>query len=276
MKKFEGVLICTDLDGTLLNEERRISKENLEAIRYFQREGGFFTFVTGRTPYSARPLYEMIHPNAPVGCGNGGGIYDYQREAYLYMQELSHDAMELVDHALQQIPGMGVQLHTPECVYFASENEATEHSLRVTGLPRRICSHKSFEKKLLKVVFCDTDMTRINALGALFQAHPKKEDFHFVRSEDFLYEILPKGSNKGVLVLKLAELLGIDPSKTIAVGDYNNDVEMIRDAGIGIAVSNAVPEAKAVADLITVSNEENAIAKIIWDLDSGALKFSEN
>ena len=53
MKKFDGILFCTDLDGTLLESDHKISKENIEAIRYFQSEGGLFTFLTGRMPFCA-------------------------------------------------------------------------------------------------------------------------------------------------------------------------------------------------------------------------------
>jgi len=77
--------------------------------------------------------------------------------------------------------------------------------------------------------------------------------------------------NKGTALLRMADLLGIRPDRTIAVGDYNNDVSMLKTAGAGFAVANAVEEAKAAADYITVSNNENAIAVIIDSLASGAL-----
>ena len=69
----------------------------------------------------------------------------------------------------------------------------------------------------------------------------------------------------------MAELLGIDPRRTVGIGDYNNDIEMLRLSGLGIAVKNARPEVKAAADHVTVSNEEHAIAKIVEDLESGCL-----
>ena len=95
--------------------------------------------------------------------------------------------------------------------------------------------------------------------------------FDFIRSERTLYEILPKGISKAVALSKLSEILNIN--KTGAVGDYNKDVTMIKAATVGVAVSNACPEAKAVADVITVNHEEHAIAKIIQDIDSGKIKF---
>ena len=72
---------------------------------------------------------------------------------------------------------------------------------------------------------------------------------------------------------RLAEHLGIDMSRTITFGDYNNDVSMLKAAGLGVAVANATAEAKAAADLVTVSNEEHAIAKVIYDIESGRIKI---
>ena len=80
MGKFDGFLICTDLDGTLLRNDKTISPENLQAIAYFKQEGGFFTFVTGRMPFFVSHVYDRIKPNAPIGCINGGGLYDYPNQ----------------------------------------------------------------------------------------------------------------------------------------------------------------------------------------------------
>lgn len=80
MNKFKGLLICTDLDGTLLKDDKSISRENLDAIEYFKSEGGYFTFITGRMPYFMESICSKIHPNAPFGCINGGGLYDYNKK----------------------------------------------------------------------------------------------------------------------------------------------------------------------------------------------------
>ena len=71
MGKFDGILICTDLDGTLYRNDKTISKENKEAIEYFKREGGWFTFITGRMPYYSQQAYNAAKPNVPFGCING-------------------------------------------------------------------------------------------------------------------------------------------------------------------------------------------------------------
>ena len=74
---------------------------------------------------------------------------------------------------------------------------------------------------------------------------------------------------KGTSIKKLCEILNIDKNKTIALGDYDNDISMFKAAKVGIAVKNACTEALAAADFVTVSNEENAVAKVISDLEKG-------
>ena len=116
------------------------------------------------------------------------------------------------------------------------------------------------------------DGDRILALANFLNHHPSAQNYDFIRSEHHLYELLPKGVNKGAVLLKMADLMGIDPARTIAVGDYDNDVSMLQTAGLSFAVANAVPAAKAAARHITVSNNEHAIAAIISGLDQGLYK----
>ncbi len=271
MNKFQRILICTDLDGTLLKNDKTISRENLDAIEYFKSEGGYFTFVTGRMPFFVTPIVEMLRPNAPIGCINGGGVYDFSAMRYLWAQEMPRSVLELVEYADRAIEGLGVQVNTFDRIWFCRENEATEDFRRATGVPRLNCGYEDVREPIAKIVFCDRDEQHIDRLQRLLHSHPRAGEFDFIRSEKALYEILPKGIHKGVALPKLAELLGVDMRRTIAVGDYNNDVGMLRAAGVGIAVENACPEAKAAADRITVSNEESAIARIIEDIESGAL-----
>ena len=272
MGKFDGILICTDLDGTLLRNDKSISQENHDAIEYFKREGGYFTFVTGRMPYTSRSLYDLIRPNAPIGCINGGGIYDFEREEYLWTQLLPRDAAELVDCVVKGVPSVGVQMNSLERVYFCRENERMAKFRKFTGAPNIVGDYKTLDVPVTKVVFGDEE-ENIPKIAEVLSNHPRSADFDYIRSESTLYEILPKGSSKGNLLPRLAEILGVDMAKTVAIGDYNNDVSMIKMAGVGVAVANAVEEAKAVADIVTVSNEEHAIAKVIEMIDSGEIQF---
>lgn len=269
MGKFDGVLFCTDLDGTLYRKDKTVSKENLEAIAYFKDEGGFFTFITGRVPQTSSSICDTIKPNAPYGCINGGGIYDPSEGRYLWNMLLPREAMELLSEVDKGLPEIGIQINTEKTVYFNKDNVAMEHFRAVTGLPNVACPYGDVSEPILKVVLAHEDAAQIERLQTLLAAHPKAYLFDFIRSERTLYEILPKGASKGALLSRLASLLHVDVSKTIAVGDYHNDVSMLRAAGLGFAVANAVEEAKAAADHVCVSNEEHAIAAIIDGLDRG-------
>lgn len=269
MKKFEGWLFCTDLDGTLYDDNKAVSKENMDAIAYFKSEGGLFTFITGRVPLTAVDVYETVRPNAPYGCINGGGIYDGRTNTYVWDTFVPNAAIELVRAVDAQLPEIGIQLNTEKQVFFNKDNETMVVFREVTGLPNVQCHYQDVKDPVLKVVFGCNYEQDMQALIRLLNEHPLADQVDFIRSEKHLYEILPKGVSKGSLLMKMAELLDIDPRKTIAVGDYNNDISMIKAAGHGFAVANAVSEVKAVAKHITVSNNEHAIRAIVDGLDAG-------
>lgn len=273
MGKFDGVLICTDLDGTLLRSDKSISQENIDAIEYFKSEGGYFTFITGRMPYFSKMVYDAVGANAPVGCVNGGGIYDYEKSEYLWLETLADGIIELVEHVDKNVGGIGIHLNTPDKVYYCRENSATVRYRKATGTPHLVADYKDVDEPLAKIVFCDDDEGRILRAVELLNAHPRANEFDFIRTERILYEVVPKGVNKGVALPRLAAALGIDMSKVVAVGDYYNDVSMLRAAGLSVAVANAVDEVKAVADFVTVSNDEHAIARVIEELEKGVLKI---
>ena len=123
-----------------------------------------------------------------------------------------------------------------------------------------------------KIVFvAEPDI--ITRVRSLLLANDFGDAFDFIQSDACYYEILPVGASKGTGLLKLAQILGVSPEKTIAVGDNENDISMIKEAKIGIAVGNALDSVKAVADIVTVTNNDHAIAKIIYDIEKGELKI---
>ena len=271
MGKFDGFLICTDLDGTLLCNDKTISDENLSAIEYFKQEGGFFTFVTGRMPFFVSHVYDRIKPNAPIGCINGGGLYDYPNQTYLWQGTMPDGVVDLIRSVDEAVPNVGIQVNTFYHTYFSKENPVMQEFRRLTGLPNLICHYSEVTEPIAKIVFgCEAESDVLEGMRIL-RSHPEAHRFDFIRSERTLFEILPKGVGKGTAIRNLVNHLGLDINRTIAIGDYNNDISMFHAAKVGIAVSNACEEALAAADYITVSNEESAIARVIADLEAGKL-----
>ena len=271
MGKFDGILICTDLDGTLYRKDKSISDENREAIEYFKSEGGFFTFITGRMPYYSTDAYNKVRPNAPFGCINGGGVYDGEAKRYVWTADMPDGVMELVEAVDKALPDVGIQACVLDKTYFCRENDRMVSFRAQTGLPKLVCDYHDITEPIGKILFGTESEECILNIEKILRSHKRADEFDFIRSERTLFEILPKGVNKGLALSKIAEHLGVDKKHSIAVGDYNNDIGMFRAAGIGIAVANACQAALDAADLVTVSNEEHAIAKIIYDIENGKI-----
>ena len=168
---------------------------------------------------------------------------------------------------------MGVQLNAFERVYFCTENRAMVNFRERTGLPDLRCGIREVKEPLCKIIFVTDEPDKISRAAELLARHPDGDKFDYIHSEAHIYEILPKGSGKGSLLTRMAGILGIDIKKTVALGDFYNDVSMISAAGVGVAVANAVDEAKAAADIVTASNEEHAVAKVISDIENGIIKL---
>ncbi|MBQ8345430.1 MAG: HAD family phosphatase [Clostridia bacterium] len=272
-KKFEGMLICTDLDGTLLRRDKSISKENLEAIEYFKAEGGVFTFITGRMPYSSMDIYRAIRPNAPFGCINGGGLYDPIAKDYLWMETLSPDVLTLVESVADQFPEMGIQINAKERLWFCRENSIMANFRRVTNTPNLVCGIRDVNEPIGKILFGQANTAEVDRLAEVLPKYPGADRFEFIRSEEVFFEVLPKGISKGSVLPKLTAHLGLEMARTVAIGDYDNDIRLLQTAKIGVAVANASEHAKAAADYITVSNEEHAMAAVISDIEKGVLRL---
>ena len=270
MKRFEGILFCTDLDGTLYTDGKTVSAQNLQAIEYFRSEGGLFSFITGRVPKISQDICNILHQTIPYGCSNGGAIYDPVDQQYLWKRFLPEEALELVRAVDGEMPDIGIQFNTEGGIFFVKDNAAMVRFRALTGVPCEMRPLEGFAEPLLKILFAHTDPTRISALIQLLAQLPAAPCVDFVCSEKTLYEIQPKGTNKGAGLIKLAELLGVPLWRTIAVGDYYNDVSMLEQAGLSFAVANAVDAVKAAARYTTVSNNDHAIAAIVERLDSGA------
>lgn len=272
MGQFDGILLCTDLDGTLLRKDKSISSENVKAIEFFKKNGGLFTFVTGRAPQTVADICHIIKPNAPFGYINGGGVYDYTEKKVKWIKPLDKKVTELIEYIDVNLPSVGILVNTNDNIYFSKDNPVMEKYREERRLSNTICDYHLVKEPIIKIVFAENDEWTMLKLGELLNKHPLASAFSFVRSENTLYEILPKGISKTTALSKIVELCNVDFKKTIAIGDYDNDIDMVRCAEIGIAVSNACENLKNVARHITVSNEEDAIAVIIEEIYSGKIK----
>ena len=265
MNKFEGILLATDLDGTLLRDDKTVSEENRLAIEYFKENGGRFTFITGRTPVGVAPLYKSVIPNAPIGCMNGAGIYDREQDKLIWYITIPDSVKEIAEYVDREFPDVGIEFITVDRHLFCKKNAFTDKHARDESLPNVEGDYRTITEPIIKVLFAASSET-LDKMSKIILEHPLIGNFAPIRSDAIYFELIPLGISKATIIKKLPELMGGEIVKTIAVGDNDNDAKMLQTADIGYAVANASDAAKKAAKIVTVSNEEHAIANIIYSL----------
>ncbi len=256
MGKFDGYLICSDLDGTLY-VGGEISKKNIDAIEYFQSEGGYFTFASGRNyEMFTEGAASIIKPNAPLLTYNGALIISPDGKTIYYQGVVTKEQMLRAFSVYDQCKGIKCfDVNTLECSgrYDFDENDSPEARREFID-----SFSAPFVKMLARMHQENTDETYAE-VKKIFAG-----EFNITRSWKYGIEFNDPNDSKGRAARWLKAKLGCHT--LICVGDYDNDIDMIQAADIGYAVGNAADSLKAVADRVTVDARESAIAKIIGDL----------
>lgn len=247
MGKFDGYLICTDLDGTFcLGHE--LCGENAKYVKYFQENGGLFTASTGRLP-NHLDAFSDFTPNCPAITYNGAAIYDTSLRKMLYKRALPSDWQEVAEYIRKNAKQDYLHIHSEkESWHFDGiSNEIRDDALKIVtnvAPPSRAVAFRDELKEKFGDRYC------------------------IFLGWDTGIEILAKGTNKGSAVRELRRILGDRVQRVICVGDSESDGFMMREADIGYAVANADEAAKAAADRITVDFREGFVKSVIGDIEA--------
>ena len=254
MGKYDGILIMSDYDGTLTSRASTVSEENRRAAEYFESEGGIFCIASGRLPSFVADIGRQIPLNGYSVTINGTVICEPDGEKCLYEHPLEREAM------MRFVKKLCVACPKRDHLRFVSKKEIhyVTPDREVDDIIGEI--EGPFYKFLCvtPTEYSDEYFAKIRELAG--------DEFYVSRSWINGIEIQPAKTTKGDAIARLRELYSGRIKTVIAVGDYENDIDMIKKADIGYAVENAVPALKEVADRITVSCKEHAIAAIIKDL----------
>lgn len=257
---FHNLMLITDMDGTLLNSQSQVSKENHIALKYFVSQGGTFTLATGRSEQSVAPYLQSLPVNAPIIVYNGAIIYDFRMQKYLSENGLPEISRETVNDVLQRFPKLGVQIYQRGRTYFLRHNELSLAEQSKLGTSQEIVACTSIPFPWIKILLIGTPENLVE-VETYLQAKP--QPFRTVYSDIHYLELLPKGVSKGQALHHLLQNF-VDPSlKTIAMGDNLNDLELIVAANWGIAVANAHPELKKHAKWACGHHDAHAVAQVI-------------
>ncbi len=271
--KFDGIVLISDMDGTLLTEAKTISKENLEAIRYFRENGGKFTVASGRVYQSLESYFDEIKPDLPTISHNGGIIKNPVTNELLYAKCLFGNYKEVAKEIHKKYPWLGIEGFTAdEILFFVDNPYVRKHINDEKIFPDNKIEWHSLEEETPE--WCKILMAaESHELDMLEQEIPLLyPEYSFVRSEAHYFELLPHGVHKGSALSELLRLTNIPAEKCYAIGDNMNDKELLQTAGVGIAVGNASEGLKSIADVVLpISCEEHAIRAVIELLDKGTI-----
>jgi hypothetical protein len=274
MNKIE--LVALDLDGTLFDNHSRISPLNFETIHRISQKGVHVVISTGR-PYSGLPFDQIKDSGITYAINtNGSSIYEIASG-----QCLNEEAMDetiilpilkfLLTRDIHMDAFIGGNAYSPlQCLPAArkldipaSVKEYIIHSrTRVDDLAEYIHKNQLQVQKMTLNFFPDGHggYHDREVVARFLESIP---DIDTVCGGYHNLEFTRSGINKGVGLVKLAEILGVDPANTLAIGDSENDLAILKTADIGVAMGNATAQIKEQADYITASNEEDGVAKAI-------------
>ena len=282
-------LITIDIDGTLLNSNGEISEENKSAISKAINNGVEVVLASGRIINSIKTIANELGANNYLIAGNGALVYDIKNEKILYSNYIKRQKVLEIAKICEQ-NSIFYTISTEDTIitkslnynvlFYASENLKNEQNKRIniTVVQDIIKYLDEYEKEdFLKITVCDSDkivfsrilekLKKIKNVDVLDISHiSRKQIATTTQNTEIAYcytEITNQNVDKWSAVKFLAKKLKIKENEIICIGDNANDLEMIKNAGLGVAMKNGLSVVKDEANVITKSNNDDGIAHII-------------
>ena len=286
-------LLAIDMDGTLLNDKKKISKENILAIKKAKQMGIKIVIASGRTIEGIEKYLEKLdlisEDNYCVVC-SGAVVMNNTKEKVIQCKPLSYEEFKYVFNLVKKLH-ITLNMYSDERILIHTSNYFSRFDAIANNLPLEITDFNSLDKDTLitKIMLINEDLSILEEIKALFpsiivddaniqakEGYNKElfddmsklpveflEKFTVSKVTPFNLEVMKKSTNKRSGLEKIAEQLQIKPQEIICIGDSGNDKQMIEYAGLGVAMGNAFPEIKEIADYVTFTNEDNGVAHVI-------------
>jgi Cof subfamily protein (haloacid dehalogenase superfamily) len=259
-------LIALDMDGTLLRKDKSISDRTLKALAAAREKGVKIVLATGRPVKGIKRYLDYLGLDSDDEYAvtfNGSAVQTGKSGNMLFERFITgSDLFCIYELSLKY----GVHIHafnekgqliTPVL------NKYTDVEAQINGINIHVSDFTTIkpEDKIIKVMLVDEP----EKLDVVYKRLPKElfTKFSIMRSAPIFLEFLNPEINKGLGLSVLSRELGIAREEVIAVGDAGNDIDMIKYAGLGVAMGNAFPEVKEIADYVTVTNDEDGVAEVI-------------
>ena len=268
MREINYPIIVSDFDGTLLNSEHKVPEGVKKAINEYVANGGVFAVCTGRMLCCILPNVRALGLKGYVVAHQGTVIADIESGNIIkYGGFKVEDTVEICRN-LEELD-YPANVYAEDAMYTIIP-EDDKHLLRYEGIVGLKSTHvtgKMSDFVLKNRLFCKKVAVRFATenQAELYEELKRRlgARFDVTCSAAVLIEVSPLGNDKGEGLKFLCEKFNVPVERSVAIGDNLNDLPMIKAAGVGVAVGNASDGLKAEADYITVTNDEDAVAKII-------------
>ena len=262
-------LLALDMDGTLLNSQKKISPKTEAAISELSRRGIVVALSTGRGVAELQDYKDELKFINYGVTSSGGAVYDFFNQKAVKAHVIPKDiAFEIIDAGISENAMIHILGLTSSVMRGEDIKNAADFQMSVYApMYNRICTRCSDFKKYVEEN--PDEIVKIN----LYHRSPESRQRNFERlkhlnltfafAETTALESSPKGISKASGLIELCEFLNIDIKDTVAVGDAPNDIEVLKTAGIAAVMGNATDEIKKIADFITDDNDHDGIVKVI-------------
>lgn len=262
-------IIACDMDETLLSSDASICRRNIEAIANAKAQGVKFVPCTGRGFRSVEGVLKTLNLFDEAGqyvIGfNGASITENKGHRSLFWDPIPFD---LADRIYRKSASYGLCMHiyTRDTVYISGVTPDEEDFLRgrMAYVPtaEKTLDFLRGKEEVCKLIIMHTDYSRLQEIHA--EMKPLLDDITVSFSSNRYIEFMHKGVTKGVALLKLAAMLGVEPEETMAIGDNINDIEMLQAAGLSVGVHNLNPLIRQYCSVVTdATNNDGAVGEAI-------------
>lgn len=254
-------LIASDIDGTLLDSRKRITPRVESAVRRTEAAGAAFCISSGRPLCGLQDFIGQLGLSSPVIACNGANVM-LPDGTVLYECCLEPDAaMEILDFAERF--GVTSCVWSHERLFVNEMNERTRDYRRMSPLaPVRVGDFSRVCAEGVEKILWHDEAVRVQKFMKILSEEMRSEVNFFTSNPNFL-EFVNKNTSKAKALEWLAGYLGVGLDETMAIGDGFNDLEMLKTAGLGVAMANAADEIKAQCGWVAPSNDEDGVAEVL-------------
>ena len=260
----------TDLDATLLDDEKGVPEGNVRALERILAEGHAVAFTTGRVVRSTAQVVERLgfyRPGCYLICYNGGEVYDIGNEKTLYLKAIPMDLVKLCFDIAEE-EDIYIQTYAgSDCRTVLAQRPSVflDDYCRIQMVDPLVTDDvmKVIDREPPKLLAIEEDRPKLDRFRErVGKAAGDRLDLYM--STDTYLEVVPPGVSKGDAVRFLCEHLGVPIENSVAAGDAENDISMIREAGVGAAMANAEEAVKEAADYVTKrDNNHSGVGEIL-------------